>query len=405
MPGDDTTTTSTAPGAGAGDATGAGGAEPGGGAAQRAHHDYIGQPHAEGEGVIGRAEADADRLTSEREPLGPLGPPVDRGSAFLRGAAAAAGVVVILAVAGLVVLARSELVLMGLALFLALGAEPVVSWLIRHGWARWLGVTAVVVIGLAATAGFVVLVMPVIAEQAAQVPAYLQAAQNQDTLIGQLNTRFGLQQTLEQYVTGGGLLSAGRAVFGALGSALLVVVLAVYFVADMPRIRRSVYRFVPASRRPRAVLLGDAIALRVGAYMLGNVIVSLIAGASSLVVLFLLGVPYPFLLATVVAVLDLIPIAGSVTAGVIATLVAFTVSGPVGLAVAGFFVAYRFLEDYLIFPGVVGRFVQVPALLTLIAVLLGGVLYGIIGVIIAIPIAAAVHLLLHEIVYPRLDQT
>jgi predicted PurR-regulated permease PerM len=114
-------------------------------------------------------------------------------------------------------------------------------------------------------------------------------------------------------------------------------------------------------------------------------------------------VPYPFLLATVVAVLDLVPVAGSVTAGLLTSLVAFTVSGTVGWAVVGFFVLYRFLEDYLIYPGIVGRVVKVPALLTLVAVLLGAALYGIVGILIAIPIAAAVHLLLHEIVFPRLD--
>ncbi len=369
------------------------------GAAGRAHHDLIGQPHTEDEGPIAGAETTADGLSSRDQPLGPLGPPLDRRSAFLRGAAAAAGVVLILAASWLIYLARSELVLFGLALFLALGAEPVVSWLIRHRWPRWLSVTGVVAVGLAVTVGFVILVGPLLAEQAAQAPAYLQATQDQGTLVGRLNARFGLQE----YLSSGRVYSAGRTVFGALGSGVVVLVLAVYLVADMPRIRRTAYRFAPASRRPRAVLLGDAIAQRVGGYVLGNVLVSLIAGLSSLAVLLVLGVPYAFLLATVVAVLDLIPVAGSVTAGIIASLVAFTVSPTVGWAVVGFFVLYRFIEDYLIFPGVVGRVVKVPALLTLIAVLLGGALYGIVGVLIAIPIAAAVHLLLHEIVFPRLD--
>jgi predicted PurR-regulated permease PerM len=369
------------------------------GAARRAHHDLIGQPHTEDEGPIARAEATADGLSSREHPLGRPGPPLDRRSAFLRGAAAASGVVLILAASWLVYLARSELVLMGVALFLALGAEPVVSWLIRRGWPRWLGVTGVVLVGLAVAMGFVVLVGPVLAAQADQAPAYLQATQDQGTLIGRLNARLGLQQ----YLSSGQVYSVGRTVFGALGSAVVVIVLAVYLVADMPRIRRTAYRFVPAARRPRAVLLGDAIAERVGGYVLGNVLVSLVAGLSSLAVLLALGVPYPFLLATVVAVLDLIPVAGSVTAGIIASLVAFTVSPAVGWAVVGFFVLYRFLEDYLIFPAIVGRVVRVPALLTLVAVLLGGALYGIVGVLIAIPVAATVHLLIHEIVFPRLD--
>lgn len=368
-------------------------------AARRAHHDHIGQPHTRDEGPVARAEASADGLSTREAPLGPLGPPLDRRSTFVRGAAAAAGVVLVLAAAALVYLARSELVLIGLALFLALGAEPLVSWLSRHRWPRWLGVAAVVAVGLAAATGFVLLVGPVLADQAAQAPAYLQATQDRGTLIGSLNARFGLQE----YLTGGQAFTAGRTVFGALGSAVVVVVLAVYLLGDMPRIRRTAYRFVPASRRPRAVLLGDAIAQRVGGYVLGTVLVALVAGLSSLVVFLALGVPYPFLLATVVAVLDLVPVAGSVTAGVLTSLVAFTVSGTVGWTVVGFFVLYRFLEDYLIYPGIVGRVVQVPALLTLVAVLLGAALYGIVGILIAIPIAAAVHLLLHEIVFPRLD--
>lgn len=368
-------------------------------AARRAHHDHIGQPHTRDEGPVARAEASADGLSTREAPLGPLGPPLDRRSTFVRGAAAAAGVVLVLAASALVYLARSELVLIGLALFLALGAEPLVSWLSRHRWPRWLGVAAVVAVGLAAATGFVLLVGPVLADQAAQAPAYLQATQDRGTLIGSLNARFGLQE----YLTGGQAFTAGRTVFGALGSAVVVVVLAVYLLGDMPRIRRTAYRFVPASRRPRAVLLGDAIAQRVGGYVLGTVLVALVAGLSSLVVFLALGVPYPFLLATVVAVLDLVPVAGSVTAGVLTSLVAFTVSGTVGWTVVGFFVLYRFLEDYLIYPGIVGRVVQVPALLTLVAVLLGAALYGIVGILIAIPIAAAVHLLLHEIVFPRLD--
>ncbi len=370
-------------------------------AARRVHHHLIAAPHSKSEGPIAAAEATADGLTSPDHPLGPLGAPLDRRSAFVRGAAATAGVVVILALAELIYLARDEIVLMGLALFIALGIEPVVSWLVVHRWPRWLGITAVTALGIAAVAAFADLVGPVLAAQTAQAPAYLEAVQNQHTLIGRLNARVGLQQYLDGHV----LLTAGRAVFGALGSAVVVFVLALYFVADAPRVRRTVYRFVPASRRPRAILLGDTIARRVGGYVLGNVLVSVIAGLLSLVVLLLLRVPYPFLLATVVALLDLIPVVGSITAGILVSLVAFTVSTSTGWAVVGFFVLYRFLEDYLIFPAVVGRVVKVPALLTLVAVLLGAALYGVVGVLIAIPIAATVHLLLQEIGFPRLDRT
>jgi predicted PurR-regulated permease PerM len=87
------------------------------------------------------------------------------------------------------------------------------------------------------------------------------------------------------------------------------------------------------------------------------------------------------------------------------TLVALTVSLPVALATLAFYIGYRLAEDYLIVPRIMGRTVQVPAIVSLIAVLIGGVLLGIIGALVAIPIAAAIRLLLHEIAIRRLDKS
>ncbi len=115
--------------------------------------------------------------------------------------------------------------------------------------------------------------------------------------------------------------------------------------------------------------------------------------------------PYPLLLAISVAVLDLIPVVGSTAAGVIVVLVALTVSLPIGLATIGFFVVFRFIEDYLLVPRVMGAVVKVSALATVVAVLLGGVLFGVIGALVAIPIAAAVQLIIRETVIPRLDHS
>src|SRR6185369_8161191 len=181
--------------------------------------------------------------------------------------------------------------------------------------------------------------------------------------------------------------------------------LTVYLLFDLPRIRRLIYRLTPASRRPRAILIGDEMSNKVGRYVLGNLLTSLIAGVASLVWLLAWGVPYPFVLALMVAVLDLIPIVGSTVAGIAAALVALTVSLPVALATVGFFVAYRVLEDYLIVPRVIGRAVEVPATATIVAVLIGGTALGVIGALVAIPAAAAIELLLRETVYPRLDRS
>jgi predicted PurR-regulated permease PerM len=143
---------------------------------------------------------------------------------------------------------------------------------------------------------------------------------------------------------------------------------------------------------------------KVGAFVLGNLATSVIAGAGTFVWLLIFQVPYPILLSFTVALLDLIPIVGSTIGGIIVSLVALSVSIPVAVATLGFYVAFRLAEDYFIAPRIIGSAVEVPASATLVAVLIGGAVLGIVGALVAIPAAAAAQILLAEIVFPRLDR-
>jgi predicted PurR-regulated permease PerM len=116
------------------------------------------------------------------------------------------------------------------------------------------------------------------------------------------------------------------------------------------------------------------------------------------------GIPYPALLGLLVALLDLVPVVGSTIGGVIVTLVALTVSLPVGIATLCFYVAYRLAEDYLLVPRIMGKTVEVPAVVTVVAVLIGAALLGLIGALVAIPAAAAIRLLLNEVTFRRMDR-
>lgn len=192
--------------------------------------------------------------------------------------------------------------------------------------------------------------------------------------------------------------------FGAVADTLVVVVLTVYFLADLPRIRALGYRFVPHARRPRAILIGDDILAKIGGYVLGNLAISAIAGVLTFLWLIIFGVPYAFLLAVLVALLDLVPVVGSTIAGIVVAAVALTVSLPVCVATIAFFVVYRLGEDYFLVPRLIGTAVQVPALVTVVAVLIGAALLGIVGALVAIPAAAALVLIAREVWFPRLDQ-
>jgi predicted PurR-regulated permease PerM len=375
-------------------------------------HDYlVGQPHSYLEGPVAEAEAVAEKIRSDEEPLGRPGKPLNRRSPFFTGTA---GVAVTAGLVKLVLAASDTLVLIGVALVIAIGLEPAVSWCVRRGLRRGFAVTVVVLVLLGSVVGFFAALITPLVDQATQFihqsPLYLQKLRDHSSLLGQLNDRFQLQQRLQSTFSGPnpaimqGVLGAGKAILGTLTDLLVVLVLNICFLADFPRIRSVFYRLVPGSRRPRAILIGDEIFAKVGAYVLGNILTSLIAGAATFAWLTIFGVPYAVLLAILVAVLDLVPVVGSTTAGVLVSLTALTVSLPVCLATVAFFVGFRLIEDWLLVPKIIGRVANIPALVTFIAVLLGGALLGVAGALVAIPIAAALLLIMREVTLPRLDQ-
>jgi predicted PurR-regulated permease PerM len=370
------------------------------------------QPEA-GEPVLA-AEVVAAEISTPQQPMGRPGRPFNRRSPFFIGMAGAAGVAVTYYLIQLLLAARPMLILIGLAVFLAVGLEPAVSLLVRHRLRRGFAVIIVVVLILGIVAGFLAAAIPALVTQGTgivkNIPTWVQQANDHHSLLGRLNDQFKIVDKIQSVLNSssqsiaGGVVGAGVVVFSAVTDTLIVLVLTLYFLADMPRIRRLVYRLFPESRRPRAILIGDDIASKVGGYVLGNLVVSLVAGLLTFGWLLAFGVPYAFLLSIMVALLDLVPVIGSTVAGIVVALVALTVSLPVCLATVGFFIVYRLLEDYLLVPRIIGRAVEVPALVTVVSVLIGGALLGIIGALVAIPAAAAVQLLVREILLPRQDQ-
>jgi predicted PurR-regulated permease PerM len=347
--------------------------------------------------------------------LGRPGRPLNHRSPFMIGMAAAAGVAVTFALAELLLKARSVLILIGLAFFIAAGLDPVVVWLTRHGLRRWMAVTAVVLALVVLVGGFIAAAIPPLAAQTStlinELPHYVHDLQNHSSTLGKLNDKYHLEQRVTSVLSTkgtilvGGVIGAGQIVISTLSSMVLVAVLTVYFLASMPKVKLFGYRLVPQSRRSRAILIGDEIFTKVGGYVLGNVITSFIAGAGTFVWMLAWSIPYPLLLGLLVFLLDLIPIIGSTIGGAIVTLVALTVSLPVAIATLVFYVAYRLAEDYLLVPRIMGRAVDVPALVGMVAIVLGGVVLGIIGALIALPVAAAISLILDEVTFRRLDNS
>jgi predicted PurR-regulated permease PerM len=263
-------------------------------------------------------------------------------------------------------------------------------------------------LAFALVAGFLVSVIPPLVTQfrnlVADLPEHFSRLQARSAQFRELDDRFNVSGQLEGLVSGlpsrlgSGVLGFTGRVFGAVFNSLTVLVFTIYFMADLPRIRSGLVRLFPVERRPRARQVLDLVVDKVGGYMIGNIIISIIAGVASFVAFSVLGVPFAVPLAFVVAICDLIPMIGATLGAVIAVTVAvFTADlWPTVVLVAGFFVAYQQLENYLIAPRVLRTTVELGAAAVLLAGLIGATVLGLVGALMAIPVAAALSVLLNE---------
>jgi predicted PurR-regulated permease PerM len=303
---------------------------------------------------------------------------------------------------------RAILVRILIALFIAVSLDPAVRQLAKRGLRRGVAVTLIFAVAFGLAAAFLISVIPPLVTQGRNliddVPVYLDELQARSSQFRDLDERYNISEQLQGMVgtlpsrLGTGLLGFTSRVFGAVFNGLTVLVFTIYFMADMPRIRGGVVRLFPVERRPRARQVVDLVVDKVGGYMIGNIIISLIAGVASYIAFSLLGVPFALPLAFVVAVCDLIPMIGATLGAVIGVAVAlFTTSlWPTTILVAAFFVAYQQLENYLIGPRVLKTTVELGAAAVLISGLIGATVLGLVGALMAIPIAAAFSVLLNE---------
>ena len=203
----------------------------------------------------------------------------------------------------------------------------------------------------------------------------------------------------------GGVIGVGKAVVSGLVSTFTILVLTLYFLAALPQVVAISLRFVPATRRDRVSKLSNAIIARVGSFVGGQGIIAILAAVFILIMGLIIGMPYTAPLAMVVLVCGFIPLVGHFIGMSIVTLVSITKSPTTALIALGSYIIYVQIENYVITPKIMRKSLAIPGLVTIIAALLGTSLLGLIGGLLAVPIAAAVLLIIDEVVFPRADQS
>lgn len=303
---------------------------------------------------------------------------------------------------------RTVIVWALIALFLAMALNPAVDWLLRHGVERRgiaVGIVYVgAVVGIAGlSATFVPTLVREVNDFVLAVPGYIDDLTRGRGKLGFLERDYQIVEKLRAAIEKSGAsgvlglsstaLSITKSVVSAVVAVLTIAFLTLFMLLEGPAWVDRLYSLLPEPSQPRWRKVGADIYRTVGGYVTGNLAISLIAGVASTVVLLVLGVPYAVAMGVIVAILDLIPLAGATIAAVIVSTIGFLDSTRSGIVLVVFFIVYQQLENHVLQPLVYGRTVQLSPLVVLIAVLMGAKLAGVVGALGAIPIAGAIQVL------------
>jgi predicted PurR-regulated permease PerM len=317
-------------------------------------------------------------------------------------AKAAATVTVVLVLFAAAWEVQQVLILVLIAGVLAIGLDPAVRKLQRLRFPRGWAVTAIVVAAVAVGATFASLVIPPLVREAQEfaqnIPEYIDRLERSSGWIGDLERRFNLSDRLRELVADlpsrisgsvGTIFGFTRGVASFIFNTLTVSILTIYFLLSLPRLHKGTVRLFRQDRRKEAGRVVGEMIERIGGYLSGNIVVSIIAGAVSFVALLIIGVPFPAALAIWVAFTDLIPVVGALLGAVLAVIVAAFSSTADAVATGIFFLVYQQIENYFIAPRVMKEAVDLSPAAVIISVMIGGSLGGFAGALLALPIAAA----------------
>lgn len=306
-------------------------------------------------------------------------------------------------------LLRDLVLLVITAIVIASAIEPQIAFFIRYHIPRFFAAILVYVIVFGSIFGILFFLFPPIIADAAgflsTMPRYLETLNatgsfstltNATSLIG---TSSNLQSFIQTLFSLQSLFTAGSGsiiqlfvtFFGGIFSLALVIVLSFYFALQDTGVDDFLRLVMPVAYEDYSVDLWKRAQKKIGLWMQGQILLSVIVGILVYLGLLIIGIPYALLLAVFTALAEIIPVFGSLIAGALAVTIAFSHDG-VALAavVLGLYVVVNQFESNLIYPLIVKKIVGIPPLLVIVALIAGYTLAGFLGVLLSVPLAAVV---------------
>lgn len=360
------------------------------------------------------------KAASKAEDFGVRGRPMNAANPFYFGFMAVAGGLIALTVLKALASASQVFVLIVISLFFAIGLNPAVNYLQRRKMRRGYAVGAVVGSVLLFAALFIWIAIPPLLEEIDSfinnAPQLVNDLKN-NSFINDLNNRYGIVDSLEIRVNSvikdgafvvtafGGVVGVGRAFISGVVATITILVLTLYFLSSLDKVVKIALQLVPNSRRDRVAKLTNAIISRIGSFVGGQGIIAILAALFILVMGLIIGMPYTGPLSMLVLICGFIPLIGHFIGMTFVTLISLTDSPRTALIALALYIIYVQIENYVITPKIMRRSLSLPGLVTIIAALLGTSLLGLVGGLLAVPIAAAILLIMEEVVFPKADNS
>ena len=313
---------------------------------------------------------------------------------------------------------RGVILLLVVAGFIALLLNPLVVTLQRRVRRRGIAVTVVTLLAVCAFGGLAVAfgypLVNGISHLADNLPTYVRNAQHGQGWIGRAVAKYHLETWVEKNapkLAGYGrdlahpALSLGKGAVSLVFSLFTIFVLVVLVLLESPKLRAGILGLMTADRADRYSKIAREVSASVTGYMLGNFATSVIAGAVVFATLFVLGVPFPFLWALWVALVDFLPMIGGALAGIPVVLFALTHSVSAGVVTLVVFLIYTQVENHVLNPIIMSRTVRINPLLVLVSILvgaslgswIGGFFGGFVAALLAIPAAGAIQVIVKAV--------
>jgi predicted PurR-regulated permease PerM len=313
-------------------------------------------------------------------------------------------------------LVRTVLLLLYVSGLLAIGFSPIIRLIEKQRllpigekrFPRWLAILVLYLVIIGTLVGIGMLIFPPLYEQGRAfvdvAPQMFERAQQFLIDRGILREHIGLREAVEKTPVGEGGQQAVTTVFGAIVGVLggifgflTILILTFYILVDADNLRTALLHLFSVNDRARVAAASKEIVGKVSAWLGGQLLLAGIIGATSAVGLYLLGIPFFYVLALISAIGEMIPIVGPFLAAIPAVAVAASVSPQKALLVILFFIVQQQIENHVLVPKVMERQVGVSAVTVVVALLIGGNLLGIVGAILAVPTAAILQVVFTEV--------